>query len=30
MITEGKIKLQDPDKDLQELMPILMGIMSAK
>tara|TARA_R110000772_G_scaffold107639_4_gene210208 strand:- start:2617 stop:3405 length:789 start_codon:yes stop_codon:yes gene_type:complete len=30
MITEGKIKLQDPDKDLQELMPILIGIMRAK
>jgi AcrR family transcriptional regulator len=28
MITKGKLKLTDPKKDLAELMPILMGIMT--
>ena len=28
MITKGKLKLTDPKKDLAEIMPILMGIMT--
>lgn len=30
MITGGKVKLKNPRKDLAELMPILLGIMTAK